>query len=377
MKKALTAAGVLAVSLFAFIPAWVLPAAADPIDEGTAYAYGGNVELAGQPVLIAEDASALAQAPPFPADVDDPSQAFLPLDLQTLAVSLTLAAFANVHQNADLATVLESDSAQQPIAGPYNMRAIGQTEQLSVLLQPPLGLPLDPVALVEADAVRAEAAAVCRAGQMQYTASSEYVNLEVGGTPLLGDINGPVSELLGTVGDLLDALGLSGAVLDIDTNVVTPQADGIAVDALVITVLPALGSAPLLELTIGHAEVSGGSCADIPECSDGQDNDGDGLIDADDPGCRNPDGTYDPNDDDERNECTDTIDNADPEDTLADQNDPGCYTNGVYDPQDDDERDEGGTLARTGSNSAAPLIGGGALVTAALGFLLLRRRTVA
>ena len=41
---------------------------------------------------------------------------------------------------------------------------------------------------------------------------------------------------------------------------------------------------------------------DLPECSDGQDNDGDELADANDPGCRNPNSdVYDPNDDDEEN----------------------------------------------------------------------------
>ena len=100
---------------------------------------------------------------------------------------------------------------------------------------------------------------------------------------------------------------------------------------------------------------------DLPECSDNVDNADpeDTLADEDDPGCHsdgdatNPD-SYNPNDDDETDEdvnapeCSDNVDNADPEDTLADEDDPGCHTDGnagntdSYDPSDDDETDEGG-----------------------------------
>jgi hypothetical protein len=45
-------------------------------------------------------------------------------------------------------------------------------------------------------------------------------------------------------------------------------------------------------------------------------------------------------------ECSDDVDNADPEDTLADEADPGCHTDGdatntgSYDPNDNDETDQ-------------------------------------
>jgi hypothetical protein len=71
-------------------------------------------------------------------------------------------------------------------------------------------------------------------------------------------------------------------------------------------------------------------------CSDGRDNDGEGLIDAADPGCWGRLG-YNPNDDDERNaplrpECSDGIDNDG--DGLVDMADPGCTG-----PNDNDETD--------------------------------------
>lgn len=70
-----------------------------------------------------------------------------------------------------------------------------------------------------------------------------------------------------------------------------------------------------------------------PACSDTQDNDGDGLIDygtgaINDPGCSSS------TDNDETNtpvavtQCSDGIDNSDPEDTIADAADPGCHTDG-------------------------------------------------
>lgn len=77
------------------------------------------------------------------------------------------------------------------------------------------------------------------------------------------------------------------------------------------------------------------------QCSDKIDNDGDGAIDAPDPGCLSgPGGTYNPNDDDETNpatQCSDTVDNDG--DGVADAQDPGCLSGpgGTYNPSDDDE----------------------------------------
>ncbi|MBD3313712.1 PKD domain-containing protein [Candidatus Woesearchaeota archaeon] len=71
-----------------------------------------------------------------------------------------------------------------------------------------------------------------------------------------------------------------------------------------------------------------------PECSDGLDNDGDGLVDEDDPGCYDS-GVYDPEDDSEEDTlpaCSDNFDNDD--DGLVDLDDPGCE-----DGEDDDETD--------------------------------------
>jgi uncharacterized protein YegL len=88
--------------------------------------------------------------------------------------------------------------------------------------------------------------------------------------------------------------------------------------------------------------------APIYQCSDKADNDGDGLIDAEDIGCwadpQDPQ-TYDPTDDDETNgtptdyQCSDGDDNDG--DGLRDAEDPGCWATpgdpNTYDPMDDDE----------------------------------------
>ena len=78
----------------------------------------------------------------------------------------------------------------------------------------------------------------------------------------------------------------------------------------------------------------------IPACADGVDNDEDGLTDLADPGCESSD------DDDEFNppQCSDSSDNDD--DGLTDSADPACHTDGnaqnseSYDPSLNDESDD-------------------------------------
>ena len=107
-----------------------------------------------------------------------------------------------------------------------------------------------------------------------------------------------------------------------------------------------------------------GGDGDDPECSDGVDNDGDGRVDfPNDPNCVDEDDDSesedcsdgadndgdgftdadDPNCDDggDAPECSDGFDNDD--DLLIDEEDPECYSGpgGSYDPNDDDEDDDG------------------------------------
>jgi hypothetical protein len=147
-----------------------------------------------------------------------------------------------------------------------------------------------------------------------------------------------------------------------------------------------------------------------PQCSDGVDNDGDGLIDAADPGCHsdgnaNNPASYVPSDNDESNgtigsstspskssggndngngvkgsngsgnnrkpQCSDGIDNDG--DNLVDEADPGCHTDGnannrsSYNPNDDSEANG----AVPASSSGLPFTGTDVLTVALIGALLL------
>ncbi len=148
------------------------------------------------------------------------------------------------------------------------------------------------------------------------------------------------------------------------------------------------------------------------QCVDGIDNDGDGVIDTNDPGCHtdgdatNP-ASFDPTDNDETNagsgtggsggtgddggdaECADGRDNDG--DGVIDADDPGCHIgnniNNPYDPDDDSEGSDGGGGGGGGDDGSGDLDSGalpftgtdvigislaGLLVLA--GGLLLRRR---
>jgi LPXTG-motif cell wall-anchored protein len=363
MKKVLLAACAVVLTVGGLVSVGSAPAGADPVSSALASGYGANVNITGQP-LIGQAGLATATVPP--GEDDGPNELIL-VPVAPIAVSGTASGEANAHIASEVPTSLEQ--VAQTVAGPYNARGVGLTEGLEVLVgAPPIG-----VSLVSASAVRAEAVGVCRNGTAVYGATSEVVDLNVAGTDVA--LNAPLTDVLDAVNALLQPLSM---VADIERNEVVVNATGAAVNALHVTVL-ALGGNPLLDLIVGHAEVRGLQCAGAgtAQCADTQDNDGDGLVDAQDPGCQGPNGVYDPNDDDERNACVDGIDNDDPEDSLVDAADPGCTS-----PQDNDETDDGGDvggggLARTGGDfsSSAPLaMGLSLLAIAALG---LRRRSQA
>jgi hypothetical protein len=123
------------------------------------------------------------------------------------------------------------------------------------------------------------------------------------------------------------------------------------------------------------------------QCADGIDNDGDGKIDAADPGCHsdgNPNNpaSYDRHDNSEQDDngnnggtqCADGVDNDG--DGKIDARDPGCHTDGnannpaSYNPADNSE----GPNAGAGNNNAAsslPFTGSNVLLTLIAGLLLL------
>ena len=128
------------------------------------------------------------------------------------------------------------------------------------------------------------------------------------------------------------------------------------------------------------------------ECSDGKDNDGDGLIDANDPGCHsdgNADNaaSYNPGDDSEAGggnqgsggngapACSDGIDNDG--DGVSDAADPGCHSDGnagnaaSYVPSDTSELNGSGVAGATAQQATLPMTGDDVVRGALIGALLL------
>ncbi len=130
-----------------------------------------------------------------------------------------------------------------------------------------------------------------------------------------------------------------------------------------------IGTNSLLKETTASSESLSVAPEAGAQCSDTADNDGDGLVDAADPGCHtgnNLNNPYDPNDNDENNpaaggggsgdvtddgdddggdaQCADTRDNDG--DGVIDEDDPGCHEgnniNNPYNPDDDSEGSDGG-----------------------------------
>jgi len=330
MRKALVSGLLTSIFLAATVSA-ASPAGADPIEGGTAYAYGALGTLDGEPV-VGPTATATVTAPPFGDDQEAATVSFEALD--PLTGGGATVAEARVHLESDIDSALETET--QPLEGPYNAQAVGTVSDLEILID---AVEAD-VPFIEADLIRGEAVAKCTDGTVEYSAQSETQNLDVAGSGELGD------ALDALLAELFPGLDSFDPIVNVEENVITELDDGIAVDALVVTLIADAEDpdAGVVQLRFGHAEVSGVTCADAavapPECSDGIDNDGDGDIDfPDDLDCDSPE---DPT---ERPECSDGVDNDDPEDDLADIDDPGCHTDGdpdnpdSFDPNDDNETD--------------------------------------
>jgi hypothetical protein len=272
----------------------------------------------------------------------DATDTVVDLPAAPVVVNGTLTATANVHTAATIASALSV--AQQAVPGPYNGRALAQIEGANVLYDVAgAGVPL-----LSASAIRSEAAVICGATP-RYTANSEVIDLSVGGTPI--PLNAPVEQLIDAISGALTDSGLA-AVADVQRNVVTDIAGGgIGVDALVVTVLSAVGATPLAQVRLGHAEVTAAACvapaaavAAPPQCSDRADNDADGVSDIADPGCH----------------------------SNGNANDPASYVPSDNDEHDDFAKAAGATLAVTGAETTFPLVAAGLATLAGLG---LRRRS--
>ncbi len=187
--------------------------------------------------------------------------------------------------------------------------------------------------VISADVLSARASYTCRAGQPVPMGSSVVENLVVGGQAItLPPNNAPFTLDLGPLGSL-------------SLNQTVQEPNRITQRAFFLTT-------PLGEVVIAEAiaDFTGNPCkaAAAPQCSDARDNDGDGQIDAQDPGCLSgPNRTFNPNDDDETNppQCSDGIDN-DGDGRIDFPGDRGCTS-----PRDNSERTPRGQ-SRLGSDPA-------------------------
>lgn len=244
-------------------------AGADPVTAGTASSFAITADVFGTEVIpptpVAETTA--------PAD-GETDGTLIPIPAGPLVVSGTLIARSAVHTESDLLTTLGQPASAHSVAGPYNARAVGQIESAQVLIdeQVPGGQ------LINAELVTAEAVAVCKGEAVQYSASSEVVNLQIGGED---PFSGPLNEALAGITDGLAPLA---DLISVDLNVVTPSATGVSVDAIVVTLLQAAveGGAPgpLVKVVLGHAEVSGVTCAGpaLPSTSDDDETDDDATV---------------------------------------------------------------------------------------------------
>ncbi len=182
---------------------------------------------------------------------------------------------------------------------------------------------------ISATVLSARASYTCQNGQPVPAGSSVVANLTVNGQVIaIPAGNAPFTLDLGPLGSL-------------NLNQTVQEPNRITQRALFLTT-------PLADVVIAEAiaDFTGNPCAAArPQCADGVDNDGDGRIDAQDPGCLSgPGGAFNPNDNDESNpaarpQCSDTVDNDG--DGRIDAMDPGCLSGpgGAFNPNDNDERD--------------------------------------
>ena len=250
MKKVLVAAVALALGI-----AWAPSSAfAEPARASSASAYGLTVNLLGGQ-LIAPTPTVAASQPPDSID----REPIIPIDLDPVAqsgtgVTVAEATRADTITGERLAVARGNDNKAVTLQG-VSARGYAGLESANVLVNQFAELPveLDQLTLVEADAIEAEAVAKCVDNQPQFDYGYNLLNLELGDTPVtaIEDVIDGIIELPGPLSDL--------GVIDFDTprtnpNMVTRTPTGIAVTALRVALLPALGEDPLVEVVIGHAE---------------------------------------------------------------------------------------------------------------------------
>lgn len=238
------------VALAALGLAAVGTAHADPALDASASAFGANITGGGQDVV-----------PPTPAvevrmGAPDATETLIDVPAEPLAVSGTLTATAMAHPDSDVPSALTVNSHE--VEGPFNVTGVGLVENLQVLTT----AGGEGVPLLSAAVVRGEAVGVCAGETATYAANSEIIDLQIAGNPV--PLNEPLEQLIDGVNQVLTESGLD-QVVNIERNVVTQNPDGgVAVDALVVTLLDAAGQDPLGQVRLAHGEVGPLACGAPP-----------------------------------------------------------------------------------------------------------------
>lgn len=266
-----------------------------------------RVALGGQSILE----PIVANGPDAPC-VDDSAAILMPTDVGPVRVDAANATTAVNPDNLAAAPAANGDSARADAS----------------VTNPVITLP---GLVVTATVLSATASYTCQNGQPVPASSSVVTNLAVNGQAItVPQDNAPMTVDVGPLASLL-----------LNQTVQVPGR--ITRRALELRV-PTDGSVADVVIGEATADFKGNPCvlAAPPQCSDGRDNDGDGRVDAQDPGCLSgPGGAYDPNDNDETNppQCSDARDNDG--DGRVDAQDPGCLSGPgrTYNPNDNDETD--------------------------------------
>lgn len=252
MRKGLA----VAVAVAVWVAGAAAPAGSEAANNSSASGYGlsatGLVPIS--PTITAE-----VSQPPDEDVIATPQ--LLEVPLGGLALAGVVGVDAHAHQADDIVPVLTGVPATANTSDPItltgvNAEALAKTAGAALVFSDP-GC-LDPVrvllaqissalgGLLGADAITAEAVAKCVDNQPVFETGFEVVGL--GG--LVGDVLDPVVQpLVDTLLGLLGPGAVLSAVISVEAGRVTPLADGVAIDGLVVRV-------PLLdeEIIISHAE---------------------------------------------------------------------------------------------------------------------------
>ncbi len=263
MRKAFLAAMALVTSMATFYTAAAGPAAAEPANADSASAYGLSATGA---VPISATTTTMSSFPPggdnnASGNFNTLPPALLTVPLGNVALAGVVGVIANSHTADDITPELNPTVApdaaptSSPVTlDPVNTRALAKTTGLGVVFTAPTGS-INAIAtalqalpsLVSADAVTSEAVAKCVDGKPVFDTGYQIAGL--GG--LVGNaLDSTVQALLNTLLALLPAGSTLASIISITPGVVTPLADGVAIDALRISI-------PLLNenLVISHSEV--------------------------------------------------------------------------------------------------------------------------